>query len=1351
MGAGQIGTGDDDLTLINETAGVIDATGLLIVETGSNRIKNAGLFEATGGGALEIESRLHNSGEVLALAGSEVLFEANVHNGSDGRIVARGNEAQVEFADGHLRNDGSIVAEHNGRVLFDEGVIVTNKFDGVIKATHHGAVEFDDAIVVNKDGGEIVSIGCGSQVDFQGGSIGNDGLIVAKYDGMVLFDEGATVTNKSDGLIRATDGGTVKFDNAEVFNHHGGLIEAVGDGSTVDFCYSCVDNAGKIVSVGCNSEVDFRGGFLGNSGAVVADYDGTVLFDNATVINKHDGRIEATDGGTVKFDNTDVSNDQDAIIKAAGDGSTVDFCYSCVDNAGKIVSIGCNSEVDFRGGFLGNSGAVVADYDGTVKFDNTGVSNDQDAIIKAAGDGSTVDFCYSCVDNSGTIKAWQDGTIYFDHTDVDNTCGVIAAIGCGSIVDLDHAFIVGGELETGWGGLIQTVWGNSTFEDLTITCGSEVLITDGTSLTLQGTIHNFGTIDVDEEHSGADLVIDGTVSLDGSGEVLLDGYHDDIVAGSHGGTLDNDSTILGAGAIGNGDCSLTLNNQKDGVVDATGRIVVDTGRNAIRNTGLLEATCFGTLEIKSDVDNKGGTIAAYGLAALVELFGVTITGGTLATGDPYWRDDGIIEVLAAGGVSIFDGSEKRVTVAGFVQVDSAAKLELRGDIHFDGGAIELDQASYGFSEFGHNSDLHAIGSDLVIDGAVTLDGNGDIALEGLSTKIVGACEGSTLFNDISIIGSRGGYIGDGGSLTLDNEKGGVVDSEAGAAGPLIIDTGCNVIINAGLIEATGASELDIKSDVNNIGGIIGAYEDGSGPSVVKLFGVVITGGTLATDNGSMIEVVAGRDATTFDGSNGHTVTIDGYVRVDEGATLDLIGTIHNQGLIDVDSQTVLGADLIIDGQVTLNGHGAVTLDNSHDKITGIGESTLTNVNNTISGAGEIGGGDHEDNYYWNAGFDEDHRSGLTLNNEANGTIDANLNHQTLTIDTGNTVDNDGLMEATNGGRLLVRDDVDNHGGWIVADTGATAYFTGDVNGGSAKIFDATLEFGAQSSADVTFNNSDGYGKLVLDSLHFSGNIYDFAGDGLNSSDEIDLTGINKNFVQFTHDAQNNAEITIKFGAFTLETITLVGFNYENLEKISDGHGGTTIYDPPSGDASASIDTSASVTADGAISVASAEPENALSASFTAEGAGYAGNFSLTPVGTVDGNAVVGWEFDLGNDQINLAPGQTATQSYNVSVNEGSNTLLNQTVSVSLGGAGNDNFVFAPGMGADTIANFDPQHDTIELDHFANVQSVQQLASMITTDIHGDAVIDLGNHDSITIPGMNATQLQQVLQSVVHLH
>ena len=93
---------------------------------------------------------------------------------------------------------------------------------------------------------------------------------------------------------------------------------------------------------------------------------------------------------------------------------------------------------------------------------------------------------------------------------------------------------------------------------------------------------------------------------------------------------------------------------------------------------------------------------------------------------------------------------------------------------------------------------------------------------------------------------------------------------------------------------------------------------------------------------------------------------------------------------------------------------------------------------------------------------------------------------------------------------------------------------------------------------------------------------------------------------------------------------------------------------------------------------------------------------------------------------------------------------NPSPSVSVGGPGNDNFVFQPGIGADTVANFNPQVDTIELDHFANVQNVQQLAALIGTDAHGDAVIELGHNDSITLPGVTQSYLQAHLQSLVHL-
>jgi hypothetical protein len=42
--------------------------------------------------------------------------------------------------------------------------------------------------------------------------------------------------------------------------------------------------------------------------------------------------------------------------------------------------------------------------------------------------------------------------------------------------------------------------------------------------------------------------------------------------------------------------------------------------------------------------------------------------------------------------------------------------------------------------------------------------------------------------------------------------------------------------------------------------------------------------------------------------------------------------------------------------------------------------------------------------------------------------------------------------------------------------------------------------------------------------------------------------------------------------------------------------------------------------------------------------------------------------------------------------------------------------------------------------------MQQLESLITADAHGDAVIALGHHDSITVAGVTAAQLQQLAQT-----
>ena len=122
-----------------------------------------------------------------------------------------------------------------------------------------------------------------------------------------------------------------------------------------------------------------------------------------------------------------------------------------------------------------------------------------------------------------------------------------------------------------------------------------------------------------------------------------------------------------------------------------------------------------------------------------------------------------------------------------------------------------------------------------------------------------------------------------------------------------------------------------------------------------------------------------------------------------------------------------------------------------------------------------------------------------------------------------------------------------------------------------------------------------------------------------------------------------------------------------------------------------------------------------------------------------GTTTAGDAFDFGNTPANLASGETLTQSNGASITDAEEPALShsRTASVSIGGPGAENFVFAPGIGAVTIVNFNPQQDSIE--------SIQELQSLLTNDGHGDAVIDLGHNDSLTLQGVTTQQLQQVIQ------
>ena len=129
-----------------------------------------------------------------------------------------------------------------------------------------------------------------------------------------------------------------------------------------------------------------------------------------------------------------------------------------------------------------------------------------------------------------------------------------------------------------------------------------------------------------------------------------------------------------------------------------------------------------------------------------------------------------------------------------------------------------------------------------------------------------------------------------------------------------------------------------------------------------------------------------------------------------------------------------------------------------------------------------------------------------------------------------------------------------------------------------------------------------------------------------------------------------------------------------------------------------------------------------------------------------------WHFDLSADAIS----ETITQSYDVTVAEGeqngTSVVATKSLSVTVGGPGNDTFAFKPGFGSDVIANA-TSADTIELDGFSSVPNTNELQTLLSEAQAGqrqsvfhatnggqDTVIDLGQHDRIILAKVSLVDL-----------
>ncbi|SPE44372.1 exported hypothetical protein [Candidatus Sulfotelmatobacter sp. SbA7] len=236
------------------------------------------------------------------------------------------------------------------------------------------------------------------------------------------------------------------------------------------------------------------------------------------------------------------------------------------------------------------------------------------------------------------------------------------------------------------------------------------------------------------------------------------------------------------------------------------------------------------------------------------------------------------------------------------------------------------------------------GLDFNFGGAVTLTGAGTLTMSNFSTNaIMGYAQpspGASLTNKSTIQGAGGvggaGGIGNGNSFINQGKV------NANQTTPLTIIVGSGTVANTGTLEATSGATLALDDGtITNTGGTIHADP----ASIVSLYDLTVSGGTLTTTGSGIIEAVCCLGYSTLNG-----VTLNGNFSLVGNNIGFLEGTITDNGSILITPNATL--DIV--GAVPLKGSGSLTMSNTSSLMAYAQASPGASLTNqiTIQGAGE---------------------------------------------------------------------------------------------------------------------------------------------------------------------------------------------------------------------------------------------------------------------------------------------------------------------------------------------------------------------------------------------------------------
>jgi len=181
--------------------------------------------------------------------------------------------------------------------------------------------------------------------------------------------------------------------------------------------------------------------------------------------------------------------------------------------------------------------------------------------------------------------------------------------------------------------------------------------------------------------------------------------------------------------------------------------------------------------------------------------------------------------------------------------------------------------------------------------------------------------GLTLTNESTIQGT--GTIGNGG-LAVINSPGGTIDANLSGMS-LTVNPSGGLTNTGGTLEATNGGILALSSStIDNSGGTI----EVNGPTSAVQFvnNATIQGGTLTSLGGGSLSVPTG-NTITLDGITEGAITLSTGSTFTAGpdTTTDLVGTVINNGDIQLTGGDGSDGVLGLDGDTTLQGSGTVTL------------------------------------------------------------------------------------------------------------------------------------------------------------------------------------------------------------------------------------------------------------------------------------------------------------------------------------------------------------------------------------------------------------------------------------------